>query len=223
MRLIINNRQVGNMPYLVGSRPPSYDSLWKYVEMEGFEVETFDRDRQNHEKEVDSEIACAITETSLLNEPGTISLISGDKDLRPAVKRALNENWNIEIWFWPKGIPSSNSEPISNFNGFTQKLLFAGIASELKKKATFIHLGYHYKYFTYGYGSDVTNRMRFFDITNGNVFDNDDVLEWFARINLFCWMSRRGNNLRLYFKNDNDLSKAKEWIRTQQNNVQFRR
>ncbi|CAB4444832.1 unnamed protein product [Rhizophagus irregularis] len=74
---------VGNMPYLVGFRPPSYDSLWKYVEKEGFEVETFDRNRQNHEKEVDSEIACAITQTSLLNEPGTIVLISGDKNICP--------------------------------------------------------------------------------------------------------------------------------------------
>lgn len=34
LRLIINNRQVGNMPYLVGSQPPSYDFLWKYVKME---------------------------------------------------------------------------------------------------------------------------------------------------------------------------------------------
>ncbi|CAB4475304.1 unnamed protein product [Rhizophagus irregularis] len=93
------------MPYLVGSRPPSYDFLWKYVEKEGFEVENFDRDRQNHEKEVDSEIACAMIQTSLLNEPGTIVLISG-------------------------------------------------ISTDLKKKATFIHLGGHYKYFTYGYGSD---------------------------------------------------------------------
>lgn len=56
-------------------------SKWK-----GFEVETFDQDRQNHKKEVDSEIACAITQTSLQNEPGTISLISGDKDMRPGLK-----------------------------------------------------------------------------------------------------------------------------------------
>ncbi|PKC57082.1 hypothetical protein RhiirA1_401671 [Rhizophagus irregularis] len=125
LRLIINKREVVNMPYLVGSRPPSYDFLWKYVEKEGFEVENFDRDRQNHEKEVDSEIACAMIQTSLLNEPGTIVLISGDKDMCPG-------------------------------------------------------------------------------------------------INLFCWMSRRGNNLRLYFKNDNDLSNAKEWIRTHQDNVRFR-
>ncbi|RIA87461.1 hypothetical protein C1645_286017 [Glomus cerebriforme] len=35
LKLIINNREVGSMPYFVGSRPPSYDSLWKYVEKKG--------------------------------------------------------------------------------------------------------------------------------------------------------------------------------------------
>lgn len=37
LRLIINNREVGNMSYLIGFQPPSYDSLWKYVKKEGFE------------------------------------------------------------------------------------------------------------------------------------------------------------------------------------------
>ncbi|CAB4397755.1 unnamed protein product [Rhizophagus irregularis] len=170
------------MPYLVSSRPLSYDSLWKYVEKEGFGVETFDRDHQNHEKEVDSEIACAMIQTSLLNEPepGTIVLISGDKDMCPGKKRL---KWRMEY---------------RDLVVITNILLMDMDQDELY-------------------------RMKFFDITNGNVFDNNDVLDWFARINLFCWMSRRGNNLRLYFKNDNDLSNAKEWIRTHQNNVRFRR
>ncbi|PKC58484.1 hypothetical protein RhiirA1_470887 [Rhizophagus irregularis] len=93
LKLIINDREVGSMPYLVGSRPPSYDSR-KYIEKAGSEVETFDRGRQNHEKEVDSEMrmgnACAVTQASLQNEPDTIVLVSGDKGMRPGIKRALN-------------------------------------------------------------------------------------------------------------------------------------
>ncbi|PKK79920.1 hypothetical protein RhiirC2_860250 [Rhizophagus irregularis] len=94
-KLINEIKGVRNMPYLVSSRPLSYDSLWKYVEKEGFGVETFDRDHQNHEKEVDSEIACAMIQTSLLNEPepGTIVLISGDKDMCPGKKRL---KWRME-------------------------------------------------------------------------------------------------------------------------------
>ncbi|UZO13230.1 uncharacterized protein OCT59_004734 [Rhizophagus irregularis] len=69
--------------------PPSYDSQ-KYIEKAGSEVETFDRGRQNHEKEVDSEMrmgnACVVTQASLQNEPGTIVLVSGDKDMRPGIK-----------------------------------------------------------------------------------------------------------------------------------------
>jgi hypothetical protein len=224
LKVILNNREVGSMPYLVGSRPPSYDSLWKNVEQDGFIVETFDRNRQNHEKEVVSEIACAITQSIYLSEPGTIVLVSGDKDmrpLRPGIKRALNEKWNVEIWFWPKGMKSVH-KPISNFDVTIQKLFFTGISTDLKKNTTFKYLGSYYKYFTYGYGPDETGTMKFFDIKNGYMFDNHDVLDWFARINLFCWMSRKGNCLRLYFNNNEDLSNAKNWIRTHQNNVQFR-
>ncbi|POG63378.1 hypothetical protein GLOIN_2v1484745 [Rhizophagus irregularis DAOM 181602=DAOM 197198] len=126
----------------------------------GSEVETFDRGRQNHEKEVDSEMrmgnACVVTQASLQNEPGTIVLVSG-----------------------------------------------------IAMKATFKYLRNHYKYFTYGYGPDETNTMKFFDIANGNMFDNHEVLDLFTGINLFCWMSRKGNCLRLYFENDEDLSNVK--------------
>ncbi|UZO13229.1 uncharacterized protein OCT59_004733 [Rhizophagus irregularis] len=76
-------------------------------------------------------------------------------------------------------------------------------------KATFKYLRNHYKYFTYGYGPDETNTMKFFDIANGNMFDNHEVLDLFTGINLFCWMSRKGNCLRLYFENDEDLSNVK--------------
>jgi hypothetical protein len=141
--------------------------------------------------------------------------------MRPGIKRALNEKWNIEIWFWPKSMNSVH-KPISNFDVTIQKLFFTGISTDLKKNITFKYLGSCYKYFTYGYGPDETGTMKFFDIKNGHLFDNNDVLDWFARINLFCWMSRRGNCLRLYFNNNEDLSNAENWIRTHQNNVKFR-
>ncbi|PKY57636.1 hypothetical protein RhiirA4_449079 [Rhizophagus irregularis] len=139
----------------VGELENLYNAVNKYA---GSEVESFDRGRQNHEKEKwEWEIACAVTQASLQNEPGTIVLVSGDKDMRPGIKREL-------------------------------QLI-------LKRKTTFKYLRNHYKYFTYGYGPDETNTMKFFDIANG--------------INLFCWMSRKGNCLRLYFKNDEDLSNVK--------------
>lgn len=132
--------------------------------------------------------------------------------MRPGIKRALNWKWNIEVWFWPKGISSLNSAQ-TQFLTLTALLIKNCFSQELqlilKRKTTFKYLRNHYKYFTYGYGPDETNTMKFFDIANGNMFDNHEVLDLFTGINLFCWMSRKGNCLRLYFKNDEDLSNVK--------------
>ncbi|CAB4431800.1 unnamed protein product [Rhizophagus irregularis] len=145
----------------VGELENLYNAVNKYA---GSEVESFDRGRQNHEKEKwEWEIACAVTQASLQNEPGTIRYGFDPRELQLILKR----------------------------------------------KTTFKYLRNHYKYFTYGYGPDETNTMKFFDIANGNMFDNHEVLDLFTGINLFCWMSRKGNCLRLYFKNDEDLSNVK--------------
>jgi hypothetical protein len=42
--------------FLVGSRPPPNDNVWKMAERGGFKVKTHDRDSSNKEKAVDSEL-----------------------------------------------------------------------------------------------------------------------------------------------------------------------
>ncbi|RIA94451.1 hypothetical protein C1645_817939 [Glomus cerebriforme] len=180
LEIILDNRKVGGTPYLVGSRPPSYDSLWKFVERNGFEVKVFDRNCENHEKEVDTEITRAITKTAITNGPGTLVLISGDKDLRPGIKEALENNWTVEIWFWPKGIHSNLSfvQKQKACNSCIQSLISTGIAAEPIKNTSFRFLKDYYKRFSYGYGPDLTNTMQFIDISNGHMFDNYEVINW---------------------------------------------
>jgi hypothetical protein len=63
--------------------------------------------------------------------------------------------------------------------------------------------------------------MQFIDINNGYMFDNHEVINWFVKIGLFCWLNRKDKNLRLYFKSNQDLSKAKYWISENRKEVQF--
>jgi hypothetical protein len=220
LQVVLYKRNVGAPPYLVGSRPPEYDSLWKYVEKEGYEIKIFDRNCVNHEKQVDGELNSAITETVTRNAPGIVVLISGDKDMVPGLWRALKFNWKVEIWFWSCGI-------LSNLNVIHPRLcnlnlFFTGFCSDLKNlSVTYNHLGHYYKRFTYGYGPDVTRTIEFLDIMNGYMFQNNDIMEWFVEMNLFCWMSRKGRNVRLYFKNRDDLSNAKNWIKKNRKYVKF--
>ncbi|GBC44918.1 uncharacterized protein OCT59_027501 [Rhizophagus irregularis] len=224
LKTILDNRKVGGRPYLVGSHPPSYDSLWEFVEKNGFEVKVFNRNPENHDKEVDTEITRAITKTVITNGPGTLILISGDKNLCPGIKEALENNWKVEIWFWPKDIHvhSSLNFVQKSRNSCIQSLLSMGIAVDLIKNTSFRFLKDYYKCFSYGYGPDFTNTMRFIDISNGYIFDNHEVINWFVKIDLFCWFNRKNKNLRLYFKSNQDLFKAKNWINKNHKEVQFR-
>lgn len=85
---------------LVGSTPPSSDSFWQTMQRNGFEVITFAR-RNNVEKAVDTEIVAQGLD--VLNEypqPGRLVIMSGDGDMLPLVRRAVDKGWRVEIWSW---------------------------------------------------------------------------------------------------------------------------
>jgi uncharacterized LabA/DUF88 family protein len=56
----------------------------------------------NKEKEIDTQIVADITQLVVCNREskGTIVLASGDGDMCPAVEKAANEGWNVEIYAW---------------------------------------------------------------------------------------------------------------------------
>ncbi|GBB94645.1 hypothetical protein RclHR1_23980002 [Rhizophagus clarus] len=158
LNIILGNREVGEIPNLVGSRPPSCDSLW-LIERDKFKIKY---------------------------RPGTLVLVSDDKDLHYLCQKALGKHWKVEIWSWTTSV--------------------------IQSECTSLFLKDYYKLFSYGYGPDLTNKMQFIDISNGNMFDNHEVVNWFVKIGLFCWLSRKNDNLRLYFRSNQDLYKVKNWI-----------
>ena len=83
---------------LVGSRPPPNDGLWKSAEDDGFEVIVHDRDANNQEKAVDTELAVQGTKLIVrAPNPMTLVIASGDRDFIPLVKLAHSESWSVEM------------------------------------------------------------------------------------------------------------------------------
>jgi uncharacterized LabA/DUF88 family protein len=84
---------------LVGSTPPSNDSVWTAAEQNGFKIITHDRGGYSgQEKAVDTEIVAQGTEIICdQRAPGIVVLASGDRDFLPLVRLAQRRNWEVEM------------------------------------------------------------------------------------------------------------------------------
>lgn len=89
---------------LFGSRPPANDSLWDLARKEGFEVEVFDRNFSNKEKEVDIAIATQMMADSyeyMKRERGDrVVLVSGDRDYLPTIENLAKRGFPTTVVFW---------------------------------------------------------------------------------------------------------------------------
>lgn len=83
---------------LVGSRPPKNDSLWNNAKNKGFEVIVHDRNSENKEKSVDTELVAQGVELICTTSIATLKILSGDSDFLPLVKIASNRGWETEMW-----------------------------------------------------------------------------------------------------------------------------
>jgi uncharacterized LabA/DUF88 family protein len=83
---------------LVGSRPPPNDRIWKMAAQGGFKVKTHDRDQNNKEKAVDSELVAQGTRL-ICTTPAPCALViaSGDRDFVPLVNIAHETGWTVEM------------------------------------------------------------------------------------------------------------------------------
>jgi uncharacterized LabA/DUF88 family protein len=83
---------------LVGSRPPANDSVWKQAKELGFTVTVHDRDSQDREKAVDTELVAQGTEVIVdAKEPMALVIASGDRDFIPLVSVAHRRKWEVEM------------------------------------------------------------------------------------------------------------------------------
>lgn len=88
---------------LYGSRSFGSDSFWRAAQAKGFETVVFDRNSRNREKQVDISIATDMVADSFeLMRPGRdeITLVAGDSDYVPAVKRIRKRGIDLHVVFW---------------------------------------------------------------------------------------------------------------------------
>ncbi|MFB4302210.1 NYN domain-containing protein [Actinomadura sp. NTSP31] len=89
---------------LVGSRPPPNDSVWDRARNEGFEVDIFDRNASNKEKQVDSHIVTTMMEDSFIHmnpERADVAVLAaGDGDYLPTVRSLQKRHLKVRVVFW---------------------------------------------------------------------------------------------------------------------------
>ncbi|KAK1829966.1 hypothetical protein QBC39DRAFT_355339 [Podospora conica] len=110
--------------FLYGSRPPPNDSVWKAFEKNRFKPKIYDRALGGQEKEVDNsmsvDMAKKATELNLeaafmakhfgdreageKKDQTTFVVVTGDRDMMPAVKCVLGYGIRVELWGWKSGI-----------------------------------------------------------------------------------------------------------------------
>jgi uncharacterized LabA/DUF88 family protein len=82
--------------------PPQNDSLWGIARAKGFEVIVHDRNAQNKEKKIDTQITAEMIEDSYerMKKGDTITLVSGDSDYVPALEKLKARGFKVEVCFW---------------------------------------------------------------------------------------------------------------------------
>lgn len=97
LKVLADGRNI-HAAFLVGSRPPPKDDVWEMAKNGGFEVITHDRDSQNKEKAVDTELVAQGT-LAVATGPktGVLVIASGDRDFIPLVNIAHKRGWTVEM------------------------------------------------------------------------------------------------------------------------------
>jgi hypothetical protein len=123
VRRLRRNRRTQGPSFLYGSRPPPNDSVWRAFEKNQFETHIYDRAYGGKEKEVDNSMSVGMAkratrlqvEVELRSESGDpkaaekrdktiFVVVTGDRDMMPAVKLVLECNIRVELWGWKSGI-----------------------------------------------------------------------------------------------------------------------
>lgn len=214
---ILGDRKLGQAPFIVGTRPPQSDSLWRSWREQGMAVEVLDRNCINQEKAVDATLIVEAMEVLYTKEKGVVVLIAGDGDFKPLLHKVIAKGWETEVYFWRRGetsdeitfgAPASRTEPqpvVAATNAWM-------MSSSLLK---FNALETLYKTFTFATGParasehkhavEVTSK----DPTLLSTWKNVDVLQVMKPTNLFTWIDWiNDDKVCLYFTRQDLAEKA---------------
>ncbi|KJR89969.1 uncharacterized protein SPSK_06165 [Sporothrix schenckii 1099-18] len=120
-----NRHRVQSKSFYYGSKPPPSDSVWEAMEKNHFETKIYDRAASGREKEVDGSMGADISgiasdlsaradmeaqmeakyRIEAYEHRNRINLttficITGDRDMMPAILKALKSGICVELWAW---------------------------------------------------------------------------------------------------------------------------
>ena len=73
-------------------------TYWNKAEKIGFQVKTFELSRTGREKEVHVSLACDIVERLHTTKNMIVVIVTGDRDMKPAVVKCLEKQVPVELW-----------------------------------------------------------------------------------------------------------------------------
>ncbi len=96
--------------------PPPVDSVWSMMASYGLKVYTYARNRHtNREKEVDNklstDVAAKASKAYYSRTPAVFIIVSGDRDLRPAVNKVMKKGFHVHLWSWENGLANVFTKP----------------------------------------------------------------------------------------------------------------
>ena len=112
--------------FLYGSVPPPNDTVWKAAREKNYDVKTFQRSGSGREKEVDVAMASDIIQELYQTESTvnvTFIVVTGDRDLKPPIKKTLEKTVPVELWSWENSMALEFRRMANNNPLFTAKKL----------------------------------------------------------------------------------------------------
>jgi hypothetical protein len=90
---------------LLGSRPPDNDSLWEKARDADFQVELYNRNAANKEKQVDTGLTTRILEDSYEHMAARapdvmVVVVTGDRDYAPPLRSVSKRDIRTRVVFW---------------------------------------------------------------------------------------------------------------------------
>ncbi len=116
--------------YLYGSKPPPNDTVWKAAKEMNFQVDLFQRSGTGQEKALNTAMATEIMDTISTLKQDMFAMddivfiaVTGDRDLKPPIERALKNRIRVELWSWEESM-SREFRQLANTNAlFTANVL----------------------------------------------------------------------------------------------------
>lgn len=110
--------RIQRQSYIYGSRPPPNDLVWDQYKKCSFKTKIYDRAANGREKEVDNSMSADMTEEAIdlravakfdqaveeQKKRTVFIVITGDRDMLPAIRKVLGCGIRVELWGWNSGM-----------------------------------------------------------------------------------------------------------------------